>query len=888
MFTSDIPYSKKVEELLRELNADALRGLGDAEAQRRYEELGPNQLTQKDKVSPLRLLIRQYKDFMMMILAAASGISYLIGDMQDALIIFAVVILNGLISFTQEYKAEKTLHALKKMAGPQATVVRGGEQKRIPATRVVPGDIVVLDTGDIVPADLRLLEVVNLEAQEAVLTGESVPVEKGAQVILSKKVPVGEQRNMAFMGTVIVSGRGKGVVTATGMKTEMGRIADMLATVKDKPTPLQVKLKGLGKKLVYASGALCAVVAIVGILRGKPVSEMFMVAISLAVAVVPEGLPAVVTIAFAIGVQKMARRRAIVKRLPSVEALGSVNVICSDKTGTLTQGRMSVSMLWAGGAGIPFDSSIRARVDGSEALKRLMVVSVLCNNATVTRDGDQPEIIGDTTEGALLIAGEQAGLVRDVLRERYTFLTELPFDSRRKRMSTICEEEDGSIIVFCKGAVEGLLDQSTRVVAGNEIREMTDEARRQIRAAHDEMSSRGLRVIGVAYRALSELALDVEPEDVETQLTFVGMAGMIDQPRVEVQPFIAKCNRAGIRTIMITGDHLGTARAVADRLAMFKKPANAVSGVELDGYDDAALQERVMDIGIFARVAPEHKLRIVKALRERGQVVAMTGDGVNDSPALKASNVGLAMGRTGTDVAKEAADIVLTDDNFSTVVAAIEEGRTIYDNIKKFIGYLLSCNTAEIFVMLLASVFALPMPFIPIQILWLNLVTDTPPALALGAEPVAPDVMRRKPRDPREGIFAGGLGYRIVSQGLVMALVTLLVFVGELYLMNQGIRKARAVAFITLALLQLVHSFNYQSLKYSIFKTGILTNKYLIYANIFSVFLLVVGIYVPDMNRIFFQEMLTAKDWAVAASAAGVLLLFSELGKLAQNANEGS
>jgi Ca2+-transporting ATPase len=888
MLTSDIPYSKKLEDLLRELSTDTHKGLFEVEAQLRLAQNGPNQLTQKEKISPFRLLARQYKDFMMLILAAASLVSFLIGDLQDAVIIFAVIILNGLISFVQEYKAEKTLHALKKLAGPQATVIREGVQKRVPASRVVAGDLVVLDTGDIVPADMRLLEVVNLEVQEAILTGESQPVEKGAQVILSKKVPVGEQRNMAFMGTVVVAGRGKGVVTATGMSTEMGRIADLLGSIKDKPTPLQIKIKNLGKKLVWASLALCAAIALVGILRGKSFSEMFFVSVSLAVAVVPEGLPAVVTIAFAIGVQKMARRRAIVKRLPSVEALGAVNVICSDKTGTLTEGKMRVDEAWVAGERIPWDGAVRSAVNTNEALKRAVVIGILCNNAVVKKDESGVEVIGDTTEGALLLAGEQAGITRDALRERYTFLTELPFDARRKMMSAVLEEEDGNIVVFCKGAVEQVLDASSRCVIGNEVRAMTEGGKRGMLEKNREMCEKGLRVIGVAMRTLSELALDVEPEDVEKDLTFVGMFGMLDQPRVEVQPFIAKCLRAGIKTVMITGDHLGTARAVAGKLAMFRKPMDAVTGADLDNLDDEALKRRVLDIGIFARVSPEHKLRIVKAFRERNCVVAMTGDGVNDAPALKTANVGLAMGRTGTDVAKEAADIVLTDDNFSTVVAAIEEGRTIYDNIKKFIGYLLSCNAAEIFVMLLSVIFALPTPFIPIQILWLNLVTDTPPALALGAEPAAADVMRRKPRNQQEGIFAGGLWYRIATQGIVMALLTLLVFVGELYLMDQGLQKARTVAFTTLALLQLVHSFNYQSFKYSIFKTGILTNKYLIYANIFSLFLLLIGIYVPSLNKIFFQEMLDAKDWLIAAGAAGVLLLFSEFSKLAQNAKQRS
>ncbi len=888
-------YSKRVEEIVRDLQTDVRRGLSEAEAASRSKKYGPNRLTGKDRISALKLLVKQYKDFMMLILALAAIISYVTGDLKDAVAIFAVIVANGLISFFQEFKAERTLHALKKISGPTARVVRDGKDTKLPAARLTPGDVVILEQGDIVPADCRLVEIANMEIQEAILTGESVPVEKGAQVILSKRVPLGDQRNMAFMGTVVTAGNGRGVVTAIGMDTEVGKITHMITTIKDRPTPLQLKLRKLGKRLVLATFLLCVAVFVTGILKGYPMQQMIMVAISLGVAVVPEGLPAVVTIALAIGVQRMAKRHAIVRHLPSVETLGSVTMICSDKTGTLTEGKMRVKRLWtpkdalalheqktslagafwSDGFQDPFSAPL-----AKDPLKASVVTGLVCNNASLrTREDGQQEVLGDPTEGALLLLGKDLEVPPEKLVEEYTVLTELPFDSRRKTMSKIVETQEGQILALTKGAPDTLLNICSKIRTAEGDMDFGEAEKSKVREQVSAMADEGLRTLGFACRTLSELTLDVEPEDVEVGLTFLGMAGIEDPPRAEVKEAIKRCFQAGIRVVMITGDHKQTAVAVGRDIGLIKKNAEAITGEEMDTMNDAALRKRILDYHVYARVAPEHKIRIVQMLRARGEVAAMTGDGVNDAPALKASNVGIAMGRTGTDVAKETADIVLTDDNFATIVAAVEEGRTIYDNIRKFIAYLLSCNAAEILLMFLSLLLGLPVPLSPIQILWLNLVTDTPPALALGADPAQPDVMRRKPRNPKESLFSGGLGYRIATEGLLMAVLTISLFVAELYWKDVGLEKARTMVFAGLAVLQLVHAFNSQSERFSIFRMASYFNLNLLIAFFFSLSLLLLGIYTPWCQKWFDHVPLGWLDWIGILVAAGVLVFFVEMAK---------
>lgn len=878
---SETPYSKKVEELIHELGTDPERGLSEKEAHERLQKFGKNKLKEKKKISPFLLYLKQYKDFMMLILLAVSCISFLIHDKEDGTVILAVVILNTFISFIQEYKAEKTLSALKKIAGPEAQVVRDDIEKKIRAELLVPGDVISIEEGDFIPADARLIELAGLRVQEALLTGESEPVEKGAQVVLSERVPVSDRRNMVFAGTVVASGRGKAVVTSTGMTTEVGQIADLIQKVKDKPTPLQIKLAQLGRWLVVLSIFLCAVIAAIGILRGLSPYQMFLTAVSLGVAVIPEGLPAVVTIALSIGVQRMARRNAIVKRLPAVETLGSVTVIGSDKTGTLTEGVMRAEMLWTPDSEVKFvegHSIVKGMlISEGRVLKKLppdvehaLLISALANNAVLQKNKTGWEAVGDPTETALACASAKGGYWREKLEEEqdYTFLTELPFDAQRKMMSVIMEAPDDRIRVFTKGAPEEIVKASTRYYSQNEKLPLTGEQREKILLQNKAMAEKGLRVIGLAYRKIDEVALDVEPEDVEEEMVFVGLIGIFDPPRQEVPAAIQECTGAGIQTLMITGDHVGTATNIAGRIGMIHNPQECATGRDLDRFSEKEWDEKIPKLKVFARVSPQHKFQIVKTLQKAGQFVAMTGDGINDAPAIKNANVGIAMGRTGTDVTREASDIVLTDDNFSTIVAAVEEGRTIYNNIKKFIAYLFSCNAAEILIMMISVIIGFPLPLTPIQILWLNLVTDTPPALALGVEPAPKGIMTQPPRDPKESIFSHRLFWDIFYQGLAIALSVLFVFWLFINKFGSDLTHARTGVFVTLALSQLLHAFNCQNEKQSIFSTGLFTNGWLIVAIVVSTLLLLSGMYLPFLKNVFGQVPLSAAKWAVCLLVA--------------------
>jgi len=888
---ADSPYSKQVDEIISDLKTHPEEGLSEQEVLVRLKEFGRNRLKEKKKISPLFIYLNQYKDFMMLILMVVAAVSFLIQDKEDGIVILAVVFFNTFIGFFQEYKAEKTLSALKKVAGPEAKVVRGGVEKKIRADHLVPGDVITIEEGDFVPADSRLMELAGLRVQEALLTGESEPVEKGAQVILSDRVPVSDRRNMVFAGTVVSGGRGRAVVTATGMRTEVGQIADLIQQTKDKPTPLQIKLAQVGRWLIVISIFLCALMAAIGIARGLSPYEMFLTAISLGVAVIPEGLPVVVTIALSIGVLRMARRNAIVKRLPAVETLGSVTVIGSDKTGTLTEGIMRMEQLWSPESDVRFSvgqqivegmliSEGKVLEKPKEDVRKALLVCALANNAVLQETQLGWEALGDPTETALACAAAKGGVWKEKLEEQdYIFLTELPFDADRKMMSVIYEDPKDIIKVYSKGAPEQIVDASNRILKGNRIVKMNESHRKQILDQNIKMAQKGLRVIGLAYRRISEVALDVEPEDVEKELIFVGLAGIFDPPRKEVPEAIQRCSQAGIKTIMITGDHIATATSIAQRVGMIHSKEEAISGQQLDQFSEQEWAQKVPRLKVFARVSPEHKYKIVQAIRNAGEFVAMTGDGINDAPAIKNANVGIAMGRTGTDVTREAADIVLTDDNFATIVAAIEEGRTIFSNIKKFIGYLFSCNAAEILIMMIAVIFGFPLPLTPIQILWLNLVTDTPPALALGVEPTPKGIMKRPPRDPKEPLFSKTFVLDMSYQGLTIALSTLFIFWIFLTQLGSDLIHARTAVFVTLAFGQLFHAFNCQNEKLSIFTTGIFTNKWLIIAIFISIALLLGGIYLPYVKNIFGQTPLTAVEWGLCLSASFFPVLVVEIVK---------
>ncbi|GIV78559.1 MAG: ATPase [Litorilinea sp.] len=799
-------HHQSIEEVLAALGSDAKQGLSAAEARERLNRYGPNELVERGRKSPWQILWEQISSTLVVVLIVAAIISALLGDYKDAVAILAIVVLNAVLGFRQEYQAEQAMAALKKLAVPKVRVRRDGHVQEISARELVPGDIILLEAGNLVPADGRLISSANLRVEEATLTGESEPVSKRAEVTVEANAALGDRRNMVYMGTVVTYGHGEAVVTATGMETELGRIADMLQTVENEPTPLQRRLDQLGRRLALVALAIVVVIFGLGVLRGEDLRLMMLTAVSLAVAAVPEGLPAVVTIALALGAQRMLKRRALIRKLPAVETLGSVTVICSDKTGTLTENRMTVTVLDVVGERIDLTERLSRERTGTfsvaeaapgpvqPALSLLLAGAALCNDAVVEPadegDGERFRMVGDPTEGALAVAAARAGLLKGKLEELSPRVAEVPFDSARKRMTTVHKRPPAETpvpeslrplwdqvdlagappyIAFTKGALDSLLQVTTRVWAGDHVEPLDEEYRQRIVAAHDELAQNGMRVLGVAFRGMEEPPADGAVQEVEQELIFVGLVAMIDPPRPEVKAAVETCRNAGIRPMMITGDHPLTARHIAQELGI-GDGRRLLTGQDLEQLSPEELDQAVREVSIFARVAPEHKLHIVQALQRQKELVAMTGDGVNDAPALKQADIGVAMGITGTDVAKEAADMVLQDDNFATIVAAVEEGRTIYDNIRKFIRFLLSCNSGEIWVMLLAPFVGMPLPLFPLQILWMNLITDGLPALALGVEPAEPDVMRRPPYPPSEGIFSRGLGWDVIWIGLVLGL----------------------------------------------------------------------------------------------------------------------
>jgi Ca2+-transporting ATPase len=885
-------HSMQAEAVLAQFGTSP-SGLTEEEARKRLEQHGPNELTEGKRISPLKIFLDQFKSFLIIILLVAVGLSAILGEHIDAAVIGAIVLFASGLGFIQEYRAERAMEALKRMAAPSATVMRGGEEQEIPAREVVPGDIIVLGTGDRISADARLLEAVNLKIDEAPLTGESIPVEK-ISVVLREDVEVAERKNMAYMGTAAVYGRGKGVVTATGMKTEFGTIAQMLQEVEVTRTPLQANLDRMGKWIALGALALCFLLGAIGVLRGHQVIEMLIWGISLAVAAVPEALPAVVTIGLAIGVQRMVRRNALVRRLPVVETLGCTTVICSDKTGTLTQDQMTVRRLWVADklievSGVGYEPRGTFSSEGrpydprkDKDVEMLLLAGSLCNDTRLTRGEGGWEIKGDPTEGALVVLAQKAGLGQGTLTQQFPRIGEVPFSSERKRMTTI-HRFPSSQIALMKGAPEVVLEASGSFARGGKEESLTPQVRERMLDVAHEMAGDALRVLGLAYRNLpDEEGWD---ESVEEGMVFVGLVGMIDPPREEVKGAIKTCERAGIKTVMITGDHQVTAEAIAAELAIVKGGA-VVSGRQLEQLGQGAFDAAVEGVDVYARVSPAHKLKIVTALQAQDHVVAMTGDGVNDAPALKQADIGIAMGITGTDVTKEAADMVLTDDNFASIVAAVEEGRGIYGNIKKYLVYLLSCNLGEILLMataiLFGPLFGLPsgiIPLIAIQILYVNLATDGLPAIALSVDPPEADIMERPPRPKEETVFTPGVLRYLIGAGVWTAFVSLAVFAWAIYA-GRGPVEARALCFITLILLQFFNAFNCRSERRSLFKIGVFANKWLWLAILWECAVLILLLYVPVLQEAFRTFPLGAGDWLIVISSASTIFIVAEAYKL--------
>jgi Ca2+-transporting ATPase len=934
-------------EVLQQLGV-AENGLTIEESQKRLEQFGYNQLTEAPRPGFLALLWDQLKDFVVMLLIVASAISILLGETIDAAAIMAIVVLNAVLGIVQERRAEEALAALKKLAAPEAHVLRDGQRVTVPGRELVPGDIVYLEAGNFIPADVRLLEAVNLRVEEASLTGESLAVQKNATMQLEPGIPLGDRKNSAFMGTTVSYGRGRGVVTGTGMKTQLGLIATMLQSVDTEETPLQRRLNELGKTLSIAALILVAMVFMVAVFYNtelgmlfsaplkyfttfaKPITDAFLIAVSLAIAAVPEGLPAVVTISLALGMQEMIRRHALIRKLSSVETLGSATTICSDKTGTLTQNEMTVTRIWADGRFIGVTGTGYApkgdfQVDGKTvaptnfpAILTTLWLGVLNNDAALSENGDSVRVVGDPTEAALIVAAEKAGALHEDLNEAYPRENEVPFDSERKRMITIHavsapKAEDPSPfqnnthkdwrVIAVKGAPDVVLKLCAHYqTMDDKSAPLDDKTRQRILDANDAMTKEALRVLGVAYRVVKKVEGEITPENLEQDLVFVGLIGMIDPPRDEVKIALATARRAGIRTVMITGDFPNTARAIAESIGLLRPGKKVMTGAELDATSTGQLNAVIEDTDVFARVSPEHKMRIVAALQANGEVVAMTGDGVNDAPAIKLADIGVAMGITGTDVAKQTADMVLTDDNYASIVSAVAQGRIIYGNIRKFVFFLLSSNVAEIMIIFLATLAGLPAPLTAIQLLWLNLITDGAPALALAMEKGDPDIMERKPRPKNEPIINGSMRTGIIVQTITQTSAVLTAFglgllwelaaIGHVPAIGQSglafllkfdwksvdldaLRTAETMAFLTLSLCELFRAYTVRSERASLFQIGVFSNKWMQYAVGASIFLLLLVCVVPFLQGIFNTHWMSGTEWAVVVGL-GIIPAISE------------
>lgn len=869
-------FAKTSAEVLSELDSDQEKGLTSQEAKKRLDQYGPNALEAGKKDSIVVRFLKQMKDPMIIVLLIAAVLSLISSGGEDwieALIILVIVVVNACISISQENNAEKALEALQKMSAPLAKVIRDGEVVRLDTDSLVPGDIIVLEAGDLVPADARILTCANLKADEAAMTGESVPVSKQALDDLPEDTALGDRKNMVISSTVITNGRAVCIVTETGMNTEVGRIAKMLTAEEDGETPLQRKMGEISKILSFICLGVCAVMFVVGLIHGKGLLDMFMSAVSLAVAAIPEGLPAIVTIVLALGVQRMVKHNAIVKKLPAVETLGCAGVICSDKTGTLTMNKMTVVDVWS---------------KGDAHRTETLTVSTLCNDTILTYNEDgSAKTVGDPTETAFVDAAFVDGLDKNVMEREHPRVAELPFDSERKLMSTI-HSVNGKYRVMVKGAPDVLLSRCTQIL-NDRPEEITEKDKADIETANAAMAERALRVLAAAYKDIDELPDgELTSQNLENDLIFVGLVGMIDPPRMEVKQAVADCYAAGIRPIMITGDHKLTAVAIARELDIFRNGDLAITGNDLDFMSQEQLEQEIEKFSVYARVSPEHKMRIVKAWQAHGMVVAMTGDGVNDAPALKVADIGCAMGITGTDVAKGAADMILTDDNFATIVQAVEQGRGIYSNIKKAIHYLLSCNIGEIITLFLATVFNFHQdPLIPVQLLWLNLVTDSLPALALGMEPVEHSVMKEKPRSAKESLFTKSFSIRLAWQGLMVGLLTLAAYyLGEYVLSSPEVADATAntMAFATLTFSQLFHAFDVRSKDQSIFKIGVFSNPAMNKAFVVGMILQLAVLLIPPLMGIFGVCALTLTEWLCVIALAIAPLIICECEKAIRRA----
>jgi len=889
-------HNMNVDEVLSTLRTDP-RGLSRAEAEQRLRQFGYNELRERKGITPLQIFLSQFKDVFVIMLLIATAISFLIGELIDGSTIAAIVVLNSVVGFVQEYRSEKAMEAMKKLTAPKARVLRDGGEEIIPAREVVPGEIVLLEAGDRIPSDGHLLEVVDLKTDEAVLTGESTPVNKELGV-LDEKTPVADRKNSVFMATHITYGRGKAVITSTGMNTEFGKIAEMVQTMEEEETPLKQKLERFAKKLGIIIVVVCAIIFalelyeifVIGVTHAteaiKNIIDAFETAVALAVSAVPEGLPAVVTVSLALGARELAKRNSIIRKLSSAETLGATTIICSDKTGTLTKGEMTVRKIYADGKTIEVTgagytptgqflesgASLDPKENGDLAL--LLRASMLCTNAYY----DGKSVIGDTTEGALIVAATKAGMIKKDMEALYPRVREVPFTSERKRMTTVHKTPEGAPVAYVKGAPEIILERSAYILLDGKTKKLSTKERKAILEINERMASDALRVLGIAYKDLPGDALEkVDEESVENGLVFLGLMGMIDPPREEAKEANVKCQQAGIKTVMITGDHKLTAVAIAKELGMLKSDM-VLTGAELDSISDEDFEKKVEDVSVYARVSPEHKLRIVRALKKKGHIVAMTGDGVNDAPALKQADIGVAMGITGTDVTREAADMVLADDNFATIVNAVEGGRTIYDNIRKFSFFLLRCNFDELGIIGLFALMGLELPLLPGMILWLNLVTDGGPALALTMDPPEEDVMKRPPRNPNEGVLYGRIASIIATFTAQFAL-TGGIFYWQYYILRQPLEYARTMAFMRATLQELIVVWNCRSEKRNAFRVGFFSNKFLLVAVIASagLTLLIPFIMLPGTNMGLFNTVpiVNPFDWTVVivASLSGLLIL---------------
>lgn len=891
-----------VPDVLRALGTDAEQGLDDAEANGRLAQYGRNELIERGGKNPLLIFWEQISSTMVLILIAAAVVSALLGKTTETVAIAAIVILFAVLGFVQEYRAEQAMAALKKMATPAVRVRRRGEILEIPAQQLVPGDVVLLEAGNVVPADVRFIESANLRVQEAALTGESEPVEKETAALEKIDIPLGDRRNMGYMGTVVTYGRGTAVVTGTGMDTELGKIAELIQDVESGQTPLQARLDRVGQLLAVFGVIVAGLVLLIGLLQGEALEEMFLTAVSVAVAVVPEGLPAVVTVTLALGAQRMLRRRALIRKLPAVETLGSVTVICSDKTGTLTENRMTVTVIDVAGHFLELVGTARhpapalRTLEGSPEFLRsqppaiglVLAGGALCNDATLQAEtaAERPAVVGDPTEGALLVAAAQAGLRKRTLQEALPRVAELPFDSERKRMTTVhrlpadpealdpmlrpLHSNDCDYVAITKGAIDGLLDVSSHIWDNGRATPLDEAWRTRIQMANDELAQNGMRVLGVALQWL-----ETPQEPLERDLTIIGLVGMIDPPRPEVKAAVAVCKEAGIRPIMITGDHPLTARFIAHDLGITGN-GMVKTGQDLNTMTDAELSAAVESISVYARVAPEHKLRIVDMLQQKGQIVAMTGDGVNDSPALRKADIGIAMGITGTDVSKEASEMVLLDDNFATIVASVEEGRVIYDNVRRFVKFSIAGNVGKVIVMLLAPLFGVAVALLPLQLLWLNLLTDGLLGLGLGTEPAEKGVMQRPPRAPQESLFSGGLAWHVAWVGILIGVLAL--GVGFAYY-DPVDATWQTMIFTALAFMQVGQGLASRSSRQSFFAQGLYSNPALFWLTLVTIALQLMVIYLPFFDEFFQVTPLTLPNLGICAALGVVVFVAIELEK---------